>query len=536
MEGEAGEAEQETVATVPKASCIAIEYPGYIRNHQKAILTLGGEGSVQEAAEVDGAALKLRFRPDDPTSHPAFAEKQTTRHLLLRISRKAESSGSDGADGVRAEVAARIATTFRFTGMADFQYLPFDREQLTRSYDGLPPSNQPEVAEPSKTAHPFLLVPPLFSKVDIPLDYGFRQFKAAKPAPARERATDTAAAAAGGGGPPPSSQGGGRVVAFGAKSVPSAAPGGRDAAGGGAAAAQADASDAVAQRLAARPVWNADLLVETLLQQHAEEDVRRAMAQQTYAFRSGPWEGLCIRRGYDPRAKSNAVESGLYQAVTFSLPPEAHTRRISQDGGQAHHRMSDVLRFAALPSAAAVRLQLCDLTHNAAIRDALQGALSVADDAKCTEEHGWLAPAALSAVSAEVASRFGPLIDWLGSADGPGPSRRQDADSAAGAAATGAAGRSTAAAAMVSAQRARAADPGNLGALPASYLQSLMEQMSIQGATTGIAGFLTVEGSDDEFQILGEGSEDADEDEDAGCDDHNGSDGGEDGPRENLRQ
>ena len=70
---------------------------------------------------------------------------------------------------------ARIPATFRFTGLADFQYLPVDPLLASRPTDRLPLDHAPDKAEPAKAQQPFLLIPPLFSKLDEPQDYGFKQ-------------------------------------------------------------------------------------------------------------------------------------------------------------------------------------------------------------------------------------------------------------------------------------------------------------------------------------------------------------------------
>lgn len=42
--------------------------------------------------------MELHFRPEDPYSHPAFAEIQPCNNLLLRISKK-KSTGGQSAEG-----------------------------------------------------------------------------------------------------------------------------------------------------------------------------------------------------------------------------------------------------------------------------------------------------------------------------------------------------------------------------------------------------------------------------------------------------
>jgi general transcription factor 3C polypeptide 5 (transcription factor C subunit 1) len=157
---------------VPQQECIAIEYPGFVRNVDKALRTLGGVEAISAAAtQPGGAFLKLHFRPEEPTSHAIYGERTTAQRLLLRISRPRGTAGEDGSSSgatapVTARVVARVPTSIRFNGLADYQYIPVD--PTLRSRPSMPYDQRPEKAEPSRIQQPFLLIPPLFSKVDVP--------------------------------------------------------------------------------------------------------------------------------------------------------------------------------------------------------------------------------------------------------------------------------------------------------------------------------------------------------------------------------
>lgn len=226
---------------LPLATCVAIEYPGYVRDEEKALATLGGEAAVN-AAVTSNWALRLSFRPSDPTTHPLYGEKASCCRLLLRISRRrpqasdsAQSNGngsqdhttsaapmdidatSSSASGhtstsdtpqsatddvVHAVVVARIATVFTFPGLADFQFLPFDPALESRGHDALPFEHLPDKAEPTRTRQPYLMSPPTFSIKDTPYEYDFQpgQEQAAAitgPQPIRRIMPATAASALG---------------------------------------------------------------------------------------------------------------------------------------------------------------------------------------------------------------------------------------------------------------------------------------------------------------------------------------------------
>lgn len=161
---------------VPAAQFAALEYPGYVRNVPRALQTLGGEQAVQAALMAgSGAYLKLNFRPQEPTSHPIFGDKHETSQLLVRISRKKVRRGAS-EQPPKVEIVGRVTTSIRFGGLADFAYLPVDNGNNSRDYSRTPEINHPDKAEPSALHEPLLIIPPLFSKVDVPMEYGFKQY------------------------------------------------------------------------------------------------------------------------------------------------------------------------------------------------------------------------------------------------------------------------------------------------------------------------------------------------------------------------
>ena len=153
---------------VPEAEAFVVEYPGYVRDVPAVMQSLGGSSALAAAANGDNSVLQLRFRPDDPLSHPLYGERQATNGLLLKLTRQ---SADPENSQVSAEVVARVQSKFTFTGMADYQYLPVDP---SRSDSASGKSTGPYGDE----KQPLLCIPPLFTKSDIPLDYAFKQFRA----------------------------------------------------------------------------------------------------------------------------------------------------------------------------------------------------------------------------------------------------------------------------------------------------------------------------------------------------------------------
>lgn len=157
-------------AKVPRASAIAIHYPGYIRNTDRALDALGGEQNLHKALQEAAGFLKLRLRPEDQHSHPIFGERQQESGYVLRISRP--RSQPDAQPTI--QIACRVHAGYVFTGMADYQYLGLDNREDQRDLSALDERNIPAAAEPFRSQQPFLLVPPLFSKGDMPVAFAFR--------------------------------------------------------------------------------------------------------------------------------------------------------------------------------------------------------------------------------------------------------------------------------------------------------------------------------------------------------------------------
>jgi general transcription factor 3C polypeptide 5 (transcription factor C subunit 1) len=143
---------------LPEQAAIVVEYPGYVRNVAKAVQTLGSEETLQNCIE-----------------------ENSTAGVLLRISRKL---GDEDAP-VKVQVAARVERTYQFNTLSDYQYLPVNdakvRPRAATAAPTAPATEAPEQQEPFQDMQPLLLVPPLFTRVDVALDYAYKQVKG-KPA------------------------------------------------------------------------------------------------------------------------------------------------------------------------------------------------------------------------------------------------------------------------------------------------------------------------------------------------------------------
>ncbi|KAJ2332864.1 tau 95 subunit of transcription factor TFIIIC [Coemansia sp. RSA 2681] len=119
---------------LPERTAFSIEYPGYVNSVEKAIMTLGGPERVAQHAtsEVDEEGpVELRFRYNDPASHPISGDKVATRNLLIKVTKRTRRLKSAAGEAVgpaevvseSAEIVAVVDKTARFRKLADFQVI-----------------------------------------------------------------------------------------------------------------------------------------------------------------------------------------------------------------------------------------------------------------------------------------------------------------------------------------------------------------------------------------------------------------------------
>jgi hypothetical protein len=187
------EEEEEDTARMLHAACpstqwIAVNVPGYVRDVPKALRMLGGTAKLASTFSSSGQAgiLEFRFHPDNLLSHPLTATAGSSpRGLVLRISRP---RGAGEEVQPKVQVVAQVASTYRFSSLADYQFLPVDPGRSMRYHAPLhsallpiPSENLANEAEPSGLAESMLLVPPTFASNEELGTYSFRQYLAPAP-------------------------------------------------------------------------------------------------------------------------------------------------------------------------------------------------------------------------------------------------------------------------------------------------------------------------------------------------------------------
>jgi len=148
---------------LPPQHFYSVEYPGYISSTSipDAIETLGGQTSLNNVFrrmrrnEGRDNVVDLKFRPQNPFSHPVPGEVTDTNNLLLRVVKRKlrKVEGSQGSpeepEGeYTTQIVGLVPKTLRFRskskkmtlgdaaetliGMADFQYQPDMSESIPR--------------------------------------------------------------------------------------------------------------------------------------------------------------------------------------------------------------------------------------------------------------------------------------------------------------------------------------------------------------------------------------------------------------------
>ncbi|KAM4695908.1 general transcription factor 3C polypeptide 5 isoform 3-T3 [Rhinophrynus dorsalis] len=171
--------------TLPRSKpMVCVEYPGLVQNVDKMLLTLGGEEGVSRVYADPSKRLELYFRPKDPCCHPLCANRFPTTTMILRVKKKTRRKKTkDPAAAVPVEegtidmeIIGVVGTVYKFQGMSDFQYLAF-----TCAPDGSRVSLYDKILlrklEKEEFFHQdigLFIPPPIFSRLDTPVDYYYR--------------------------------------------------------------------------------------------------------------------------------------------------------------------------------------------------------------------------------------------------------------------------------------------------------------------------------------------------------------------------
>lgn len=120
-------------AAAQRQGLVGFDLPVQLRREHTAIGLLGGKATCAGIASTLPPAATCWLRPEDPLSHPIVGDRETSCSFLLRVKRRKPASSSDptsssagpvhGGDVLSAVLVGPIRNTYRFDGIADFQFL-----------------------------------------------------------------------------------------------------------------------------------------------------------------------------------------------------------------------------------------------------------------------------------------------------------------------------------------------------------------------------------------------------------------------------
>ncbi|KAM4662770.1 general transcription factor 3C polypeptide 5 isoform 2-T2 [Discoglossus pictus] len=312
-----------TVTLPRNKPMVCVEYPGLVRDVDKMLLTLGGEEGVSRVYADSSKRLELYFRPKDPYCHPLCANRFPTTTMILRVKKKTrrkksvEPGGGDisAEEGkIDMEILGVVGTVYKFQGMSDFQYLAFHC-----SADGSRTSlynkvllKKPEKEEFFHQEIPLHIPPPIFSRLDNPVDYYYRpniHHREGYQPPqlsgdnliglSRARRPNNAI-----------------FINFEDPGVPT------EPLPGAVKNWEKQCTNAVDKRaeqemkrlFANRPIWSRNA-IKANISLHPDK-LKLLLPYVAYYMLTGPWRSLWVRFGYDPRKNT---EAKIYQVLDFRI-------------------------------------------------------------------------------------------------------------------------------------------------------------------------------------------------------------------------
>ncbi|KAG8142021.1 hypothetical protein E2320_006655 [Naja naja] len=279
-----------------------VEFPGVVQDVGKTLLTLGGEEGVSRIYADPSKRLELYFRPKDPYCHPVCANRFPTSSMLLKVKKKTrrkwtEEGSLEEEIKFEVEILGVISTVYKFQGMSDFQYLVMHSEpdgKQTSMYDKVL-MLKPEKEDFFMNELPLYIPPPIFSRLDNPIDYYYR------PDVHHSRARRPHNAI---------------FVNFEDGEVPSrpleAAVQTWKKVCSNTVDHQAEAE--LKKLFELRPVWSRNA-VKANISVHPDK-LKLLLPYLAYYMLTGPWRSLWVRFGYDPRKHP---EAKIYQVLDFRI-------------------------------------------------------------------------------------------------------------------------------------------------------------------------------------------------------------------------
>ncbi|XP_052173802.1 uncharacterized protein LOC127789077 [Diospyros lotus] len=432
---------------LPSAQAFAVHYPGYPSSTTRAVETLGGSNGILKARSSQSNKLELHFRPEDPYSHPAFANLCPSNNFLLKLSKRKDKNDDNTEDNGRiseylpedeihlpeksfcpeliktgeqgdecssgpitaqtelkdkpsqnvqelsADIVVQVSEAYHFNGMVDYQHVlavHADARRKKRKWTDLKPQFEKGGLMDVEQEDLMILVPPLFSTKDVPEKIVLKPsvYLSSKKKQVgvvqHHWEMDIEPSLA---------------IDFDIKEIPKKVYWEKYITKD---SEQWEWQMAVCKLFDERPIWVKSSLTERLFDKGLEFGghlLRRLLFRTAYYFSNGPFLRFWIRKGYDPRKDP---ESRIYQRIDFRVPPSLRSYCDANIALGSKHRWEDICSFGVFPHKCQTSLQLFELAD-----DYIQQEIREPPNLEtCTCATGWFSPNVLYRLRLRVSMRF----------------------------------------------------------------------------------------------------------------------------------
>ena len=164
-------------------SLCLVNYPAVVGNTEKMIETLGGKSQLTKSFAQPQFRLSLTLDPGNKYAKPLFGDRQVVDNsLLIKVRVKRSKSRKKKPELLECSVVGVTSFCYDFISLADFQYLPLERNKCGKlldiqkhmlCYDENAPFQSYE--DFFSQDLPVAISPVVFSRFDRPVSFYYRK-------------------------------------------------------------------------------------------------------------------------------------------------------------------------------------------------------------------------------------------------------------------------------------------------------------------------------------------------------------------------